>query len=205
MAIPKFKPLANASEGTKKVVKPVLIAIIALLAGAFGLTATNTDFNIGKLMSGSSLEQAKMTTDSAGNIIFGDPESVSKAIHDASGNFLTTNCKDNLYNCSNFKYQEDAQEAFEKCQGKGQGDINRLDGDKNGVACQDLPSKTGKKSISEKKKSVCTKESYVCKDFKYQEDAQDVLDTCISNQNVKSLDGNSDGKACESLPSKTKN
>jgi hypothetical protein len=136
MAIPKFKPLENASEGTKKVVKPVLIAILALLAGAFGLTA--------KLLSGSTLQQAKMPTDTSGNIVFGNPDSVSKAIHDASGNFLTSSCTDNLYNCSNFKYQEDAQEVFDKCKAAGKGDINRLDGDKNGVACQDLPSKSGK-------------------------------------------------------------
>jgi hypothetical protein len=144
MEIPKFKPLANASEGTKKVAKPILIVLLALLAGAFGLTATNTDFNIGKLLSGSSLQQAKMPTDTSGNILYGDPASVSKAIHDSAGNFLPASCKTNLYNCANFKYQEDAQEVFEKCKTSGQGDINRLDADKNGVACQDLPHKSGK-------------------------------------------------------------
>jgi hypothetical protein len=201
MAIPKFKPLANASEGTKNIIKPILVVVIALLAGAFGLTATSKDFDVGKLLSGSSLDQAKMATDTAGNIIFGNPDSVSKAIHDASGNFLTSNCTDDLYNCSNFKYQEDAQEAFEKCSGKGQGDINRLDGDKNGVACQSLPSTSGKKNTTTKK-NICTKATYACKDFQYQEDAQAVFDTCGDKQNVKPLDGNSDGEACESLPSR---
>lgn len=44
MAIPKFEPLANAGEGTKRIAKPILIGVVALLLGAFGLTATNVFF-----------------------------------------------------------------------------------------------------------------------------------------------------------------
>lgn len=58
MAIPKFKPLANASEKTKKFLKPLLIGVGALLLGAFGLEASSTDFDLGKLFSGSTLEEA---------------------------------------------------------------------------------------------------------------------------------------------------
>jgi hypothetical protein len=43
MAVPKFKPLENLSGKTKKFIKPILIAILALLFGAFGLEASNTD------------------------------------------------------------------------------------------------------------------------------------------------------------------
>jgi hypothetical protein len=36
MPLPKFKPVANASEGSKKIIKPILIGLLAILAGAFG-------------------------------------------------------------------------------------------------------------------------------------------------------------------------
>jgi len=122
MAIPKFKPLANASEGTKKLVRPILGVLIALLLGAFGLQATNTDFDLGKLMSGSTLQEAKIETTKEGNMLIGDY------------------CKKNKYNCSDFKFQEDAQLAFEECGGKGN-DVNGLDRNKNGKACESNKSK----------------------------------------------------------------
>ena len=50
MPIPKFKPVANASEGSKKIIKPILIGLLAILAGAFGLEATNSDWDLGKIV-----------------------------------------------------------------------------------------------------------------------------------------------------------
>ena len=44
----------------------------------------------------------------------------------------------NLDNCDDFKTQPEAQRFFENAGGV-KGDTNRLDGDKNGVACQSLP------------------------------------------------------------------
>jgi len=130
MAIPKFKPLANTSDRTKKIVKPVLGVIIALLLGAFGLTATNTDFDLGKLFSGSTLQESKVSTDSSGNILY-----------DKEGNVVTDSTKGKKasdYNCDDFETQPKAQAFFEKIGGVDN-DTYRLDGNKDGVACQDLP------------------------------------------------------------------
>jgi hypothetical protein len=143
MAIPKFKPLANASEGTKKVAKPILIVILALLAGAFGLTATNNDWNLNSILSGSSVKDAKIQTDQQGNLK-----------QDAAGNFITRVMRDKAgnivptgqnggkytdeYNCSDFATQPEAQAFYDKAGGV-KGDVNRLDANKDGVPCQDLP------------------------------------------------------------------
>ena len=43
-------------------------------------------------------------------------------------------CRQNTYNCADFRTQKEAQEMFEKC-GR---DIHRLDHDKDGVACEEL-------------------------------------------------------------------
>ena len=69
MAIPKFKPLANASEKTKKTAKPILMAVIAILLGAFGLTASGNDWDLNKILTGSSMSESKIQTDEEGNLI----------------------------------------------------------------------------------------------------------------------------------------
>lgn len=145
MAIPKFKPLANASEDTKKILKPVLGVFLAMLMGAFGLTATNKDYNVGTLLKTGSLEQAKMPVDDKGNVVYGNPEEVAKLIYDSVGNFKPEACSQDVYNCGNFRYQEDAQQFFDKCRGTSGKDVNRLDGDGNSVACQNLKSKNKNK------------------------------------------------------------
>lgn len=48
-------------------------------------------------------------------------------------------CSDNLYNCSDFKTQVQAQACFEKCMKETGKDIHKLDGDRNGLACESLP------------------------------------------------------------------
>jgi len=120
MAIPKIKSLENASKGTKKVIKPILIILLAILAGAFGLEATNNDWDLGKLLSGSSFEEAKVMRDKEGNVV-------------TSGGKYTDE-----YNCDDFKTQIEAQEFFDKSGGVSE-DTNRLDGDKDGIACESLP------------------------------------------------------------------
>ncbi len=119
MAIPKFKPLANASSKTKKVAKPVLIGVLAILLAALGLESTNNDWDLNKLLSGETMEEAKIK-------------------RDANGNFLLESCEEQLYNCDNFETQEEAQEVFEKCGGTGD-DVHGLDGDDDGIACESLP------------------------------------------------------------------
>ncbi|MFZ3069373.1 MAG: excalibur calcium-binding domain-containing protein [Microgenomates group bacterium] len=130
MAIPKFKPLANTSQGTKNILKPVLIGLVAILAAAFGLESTNNDFDLGKLLKGSSLEESKVARDESGNVLF-----------DKLGNVTTDKTlgkKSNDYNCSDFSTQSEAQAFFLKVGGT-KNDVNRLDGNNDGIACQDLP------------------------------------------------------------------
>ena len=119
MGIPKFKPLANASENTKKVVKSVLLGALALLLGAFGLEASNNDWDLGKLLSGSSISEAKVMRDKDGNIV-------------TTGGKYTDE-----YNCADFETQPGAQKFFTNAGGPST-DTNRLDGDNDGEACEGL-------------------------------------------------------------------
>ena len=130
MAIPKFKPLANASDKTKKFLKPLLIGVGALLLGAFGLEASNTDFDLGKLFSGSSLEESKVARDEVGNVLY-----------DKEGNVVTDSTKGKKasdYNCDDFTTQPEAQKFFAKMGGVDK-DIYRLDGNNDAQACESLP------------------------------------------------------------------
>ena len=48
-------------------------------------------------------------------------------------------CSGNIYNCSDFSTQAEAQACYEYCKSSGRGDIHRLDGDNDGIACESLP------------------------------------------------------------------
>jgi len=122
MAIPKVK----VPKKFYKVVKGGLGVIIALLVGALGLEATNNDFDLGALLSGKGLAGSKVIRDADGNINF---DGVSP---------LVANCEADEYNCSDFLYQAQAQDVMRRCGGAGK-DINRLDGDGDGIACESLP------------------------------------------------------------------
>ena len=141
MAIPKFKPLANASEKTKKTAKPILMAVIALLLGAFGLTASGNDWDLNKILTGSSMSESKIQTDEEGNLVQNEAgEFLSRIMRDKEGNVVESGGKyTDEYNCDDFATQEEAQRFFIKAGGPSK-DLNGLDGDNNGVACQALPS-----------------------------------------------------------------
>lgn len=47
-------------------------------------------------------------------------------------------CSSNIYNCSDFVTQAEAQRAYETCGGPSN-DVHGLDRDKDGVACESLP------------------------------------------------------------------
>jgi len=120
MAIPKFKLFANATEGKRKVFKPILMGVIALLLAALGLEASNNDWDLGKLLSGS-------------------PFSEAKVMRDIEGNVVTTGGKyTDEYNCDDFTTQSQAQKFFKNAGGPSI-DTNRLDGDNDGIACEALP------------------------------------------------------------------
>jgi len=55
---------------------------------------------------------------------------------------LTNGCCDcsrNLYNCSDFRTHDEAQACFEHCLSLTGRDVHRLDGDRDGKACEALP------------------------------------------------------------------
>ena len=93
--------------------KKVLLGVIVVLLGALGLEVSNTDFNLNDL---------------------------SKVKRDIDGNVVTdgTGKGTDEYNCVDFKTQTQAQKFYKNAGGVSK-DTNRLDGDKNGIACQDLP------------------------------------------------------------------
>lgn len=105
------------------------VAFLALLA-ALGLEVSNNDWDLGRLMETKSFEQSKVARDESGNVLF-----------DVFGNVTTDTTKGkgaDDYNCDDFSTQPEAQNFFEKVGGVGN-DLNRLDGDKDGVACESLP------------------------------------------------------------------
>ncbi|MFA5828697.1 MAG: excalibur calcium-binding domain-containing protein [Candidatus Shapirobacteria bacterium] len=107
----------------------LVIAFVALL-GAFGLEFSQNDWDLGKLWQTKSFEQSKVTRDSAGNILF-----------DKFGEITTDSSKGKKadeYNCDDFSTQPEAQKFFLKVGGVGN-DVNRLDGNKDGDACESLP------------------------------------------------------------------
>ncbi len=122
MVIPKLKILQNASGGTKKILKPILIVILGILFAAFGLEASNNDWDLGKLFSGSSWSEAKVMRDKDGNVV-------------TDGGKYT-----NEYNCSDFDTQLQAQKFFNNAGGPSE-DTNDLDRDNDGEACEELPAK----------------------------------------------------------------
>jgi micrococcal nuclease len=48
-------------------------------------------------------------------------------------------CSGDIYNCPDFGTHAEAQVCYEYCKSLGRGDIHRLDGDNDGVACESLP------------------------------------------------------------------
>jgi len=80
-----------------------------------------------------SFQEAKVQRDEQGNVLY-----------DAFGNVTTDSSIGKTadeYNCSDFETQAQAQTFFDNLGGTGN-DVNRLDGDKDGEACESLPSGT---------------------------------------------------------------
>ena len=122
MKIGKFKPLAESSEKSKNIFKYILGVVLVILSGALGLELTNNDYDLGKLASGSSWQEAKVKRDKEGNVVT-----------DGTGKFT------NDYNCEDFESQDQSQRFFDKVKAETGKDPNRLDGDKDTKACEALP------------------------------------------------------------------
>jgi hypothetical protein len=112
--------------------KKVFLGLFALLGAALGLEVAQTDFDLGKLVeTGGDLKASKVLRDKVGNVV--NEEDI------VSGKVKRENVKyTNEYNCDDFKTQPEAQTFFLKAGGPNE-DVNRLDGNNDGVACQSLP------------------------------------------------------------------
>jgi len=107
----------------------LIIAFIALLA-ALGLEVTQNDWDLGKLWETKSFQESKIIRDDSGNVLF-----------DKFGNITTDSSKGKTadeYNCADFSTQPEAQAFFNRVGGV-KNDVNRLDGNKDGEACESLP------------------------------------------------------------------
>jgi len=130
---------------SRKIGKGVIAVVIVLLLGALGLEASNTDFDLGSLLSGKSLQDSKIMRDSKGNpILDASGKYITRILRDKAGNEVeegTAGAKyTDEYNCDDFKTQPEAQAFFLKAGGTRK-DTNNLDGDNDGVACEALPEK----------------------------------------------------------------
>jgi ABC-type multidrug transport system fused ATPase/permease subunit len=107
----------------------LVIIFIALLT-VFGLEVSKNDWNLQELWETKSFQESKVSRDTQGNILF-----------DKLGNITTDKTlgkKADDYNCDDFLTQPEAQAFFENVGGVGN-DVNRLDGNKDGEACESLP------------------------------------------------------------------
>ncbi len=115
----------------------LVVAFIALLA-AFGLEASQNDWDLQKLWETKSFQQSEVARDEKGNI---NLDKAGNILFDKLGNVTadkSSGKKADEYNCDDFSTQPEAQRFFEKVGGVGN-DVNRLDGNKDGDACESLP------------------------------------------------------------------
>ena len=99
-------------------------AIVGGVAGlATGLEVADKDFDLKTLWETGSLKESLMQRDADGNLIN------LGMICDAQEEGYYD------YNCSDFATQPEAQAVYERCGT----DINRLDGDNDGIVCEALP------------------------------------------------------------------
>lgn len=115
------------------------IAFISLVT-ALGLEVNKSDWDLEKLYQTKSFEQSKVSRDNKGNVKL---DKAGNIFFDKAGNITADKShgkEADKYNCSDFATQAEAQAFFEKV-GKRGNDVNRLDGDKDGVVCESLPKK----------------------------------------------------------------
>ena len=113
--------------------KKVELGLFATLLTALGLEVSHNDFDVKKLVdTKGDFKASKVLRDKSGNII-------SEA--DVQSGKVQAKYT-NEYNCDDFKTQDEAQSFYLKAGGPNE-DVNRLDGNNDGTACQSLP-KTAK-------------------------------------------------------------
>jgi hypothetical protein len=108
----------NYKPNTAK--KKILLGVLVVLFGALGLEMSNNDFDVEKLVETGSFSESRVLRDKSGNVVT------------EGGKF------EDEYNCADFTTQIEAQTFFDKAGGVSK-DFNRLDGNKDGQACESLP------------------------------------------------------------------
>jgi len=100
----------------------------ALVAGGIAVTAgalevADTDFDLKTLFETGSLKESLLQRDADGNLA-----NIGMICDAQEADYYD-------YNCSDFLTQPEAQKVYEACGT----DVNRLDGDKDGIVCEALP------------------------------------------------------------------
>lgn len=121
-----------------------LLGIGAVLLIALGLEVANTDIDLGSVMETGSVSDSVVERDAEGNLeTTADGGLLTRVMRDIEGNEVAEGTPGakyaDEYNCDDFTTQEEAQTFFDNMGGIDF-DVNRLDGNKDGVACQALPS-----------------------------------------------------------------
>lgn len=141
-----FKKATDFSGSkSRKATKGVIGVIILLLLGALGLEIGNKDFSLSSILSGNSVKDSEIQRDEKGNLQQNkDGDFITKIIRDKTGKEVPEGTEGakytDEYNCDDFKTQVEARTFFDNAGGV-KGDTNRLDGDKDGEACENLPVK----------------------------------------------------------------
>ncbi|MCA9367280.1 excalibur calcium-binding domain-containing protein [Candidatus Kaiserbacteria bacterium] len=120
-----------------------MLGIGTVLLIALGLEASNTDVDLNSVMQGNSVSDSVIERDADGNLkSTTDGSFMTKIWRDQNGDVVpegTVGAKaEDQYNCDDFKTQAEAQVFFDNAGGVAN-DVNRLDGNKDGVPCQALP------------------------------------------------------------------
>jgi len=98
-----------------------------------------------------------------------------------------------LYDCPDFDFQEDAQRIYDQ----DPSDPYGLDGDNDGIACEDLPSRGAQQDQYGDRVTTQQTGDLDCDDFATRGQAQAELAKDRSDPN--NLDADNDGQACEEL------
>jgi len=121
-----------------------MIGIALVLLAALGLEMANTDVDLGSVVETGSVSESVIERDDEGNLeVTEDGGFLTSILRDKQGNEVPEGTpgakRTDEYNCDDFATQAEAQIFFDNAGGV-EGDINRLDGNKDGVPCQALPS-----------------------------------------------------------------
>ena len=105
-----------------KTARLAMAGIFLVLLAALGLEVSGNDWDLQELIQTGSFSESKIEQTEGGTWLIGEE------------------CQKESLNCANFKYQQDAQDLFEKCGGL-ENDVHGLDGDNDGLVCEALPEK----------------------------------------------------------------